>query len=82
MVTWISLGVIVFALIVLALAVRPVLARLPFLGRALRRLQQRQEQAEALQAAATELQERALELQEAAGAAQQHLALIKDRRDG
>ncbi|RZU75281.1 hypothetical protein EV384_3813 [Micromonospora kangleipakensis] len=58
MVTWIVLAVVLFALVVLALAVRPVLARLPRLRRAAVALQGRQAEAEALQARAATAQER------------------------
>ncbi|MEU1687676.1 hypothetical protein [Micromonospora sp. NPDC005707] len=80
MVTWIVLGVVLFALIVLALAVRPVLARLPRLRRTALALQRRQAEAESLRSAAEELQARAESLQERVGVAQEHSMLIKARR--
>ncbi|KKJ93794.1 hypothetical protein [Micromonospora sp. HK10] len=80
MVTWIVLGVVLFALVVLALAVRPVLARLPRLRRAALALQRQQAGATALQSAAEALQERAAALQERAAEAQQRTALIKAKR--
>ncbi|MGR6320290.1 hypothetical protein Q2K19_24415 [Micromonospora soli] len=80
MVTWIVLGVVLFALVVLALAVRPVLARLPRLRRAALALQRRQADALALQSAAEALQDRAAALQERSAVTQERLALIKARR--
>ncbi|MFU8871491.1 hypothetical protein [Micromonospora sp. SL4-19] len=80
MVTWIVLGVVLFALVVLALAVRPVLARLPRLSRAAVALQRRQAEAEALKSAAEVLQQRAGALQERAAVTEERLALIKVRR--
>ena len=80
MVTWIVFGVVLFALIVLALAVRPVLARLPRLRRAALALQRRATEAESLRSAAEELQARAESLQERAGLAQERIALIKASR--
>ncbi|MFG2052641.1 hypothetical protein ACGFI9_01300 [Micromonospora sp. NPDC048930] len=80
MVTWIVVGVVLFAVVVLALAVRPVLARLPRLRRAALALQRRQADAEALRSAAEVLQERAVALQERVTVAQERTALIKARR--
>ncbi|MFG2167502.1 hypothetical protein [Micromonospora chersina] len=80
MVTWIVLGVVLFALVVLALAVRPVLARLPRLRRTAVALQRRQAEAESLRSAAEELQARAESLQERVGLAQERIALIKASR--
>ncbi|MFE9690303.1 hypothetical protein [Micromonospora sp. NPDC005806] len=80
MVTWIVLGVVLFALVVLALAVRPVLARLPRLRRAALALQRHQADAVALRSAAEALQDRAVALQERSAVAQERLALIKARR--
>ncbi|MFC0004484.1 hypothetical protein [Micromonospora siamensis] len=80
MVKWIVLAMLLFALVVLALAVRPVLARLPRLRRAAVALQRRQGEAEALRAAAEELTVRAEELQRRAETAQQRVELIKARR--
>ena len=77
MVTWIVLAVVLFALIVLVLAVRPVLARLPALQRAALALLGRQAQVEALGASAEALQDRLLVLQRQAEVAQQRLTLIK-----
>lgn len=80
MVTWIVVGVVLFAFVVLALAVRPVLARLPRLRRAALALQGRQAEAEALRSAAEVLQERAEALQERVTVVQERTALIKARR--
>ncbi|MGW5673050.1 hypothetical protein [Micromonospora sp. NPDC003776] len=80
MVTWIVVGVVLFAFVVLALAVRPVLARLPRLRRAALALQGRQAEAETLRSAAEALQERAEALQERVTVVQERTALIKARR--
>ncbi|WBB76734.1 hypothetical protein O7602_14865 [Micromonospora sp. WMMD1128] len=80
MVIWIVLGVVLFALVVLALAVRPVVARLPRLRRAAVALQRRATEAEALRSAAEELQARAETLQERAAVAQERIVLIKAKR--
>ncbi|MCW3844983.1 hypothetical protein ONA70_33435 [Micromonospora yasonensis] len=80
MVTWIVVGVVLFAFVVLALAVRPVLARLPRLGRAALALQGRQAEAEALRSTAEVLQQRAGALQERMAVAQERLAVIKVKR--
>ncbi|SBT41972.1 hypothetical protein [Micromonospora auratinigra] len=80
MVTWIVVGVVVVAFVVLGLAVRPVLARLPRLRRAALALQGRQAEALALQSAAEELQQRAEALQERVLVAQQRTELIKAKR--
>ncbi|MFE0588935.1 hypothetical protein [Micromonospora echinospora] len=82
MVKWIVLAVVLVPLVVLALAVRPVLARLPRLRRAALTLQERQAQAEALQSTAEVLQERAEGLQRQIAVAQQRVELIKARRGG
>lgn len=80
MVKWIVVGVVLFAFVVLALAVRPVLARLPRLRRAALALQGRQVEAEALRVAAEALQERAEALQEQVAVVQERTTLIKARR--
>ncbi|MCM0674254.1 hypothetical protein NCC78_06065 [Micromonospora phytophila] len=82
MVTWIVVAGVLFALVVLALAVRPVLARLPRLRRAAVALQGRAAEAEALRETAETLQQRAEVLQGQLDTTQQRLALIKARRDG
>lgn len=55
MVWWILLGGLVLGLLVLALAARPVLARLPALHRAVSRLQRRAEEAQQMQAGVEKL---------------------------
>ncbi|SCL28989.1 hypothetical protein GA0070624_3797 [Micromonospora rhizosphaerae] len=80
MVKWIVLAVVLFALLVLALAVRPVLARLPRLRRAAVALQRRQTEAEALRSTAEVLQQRAVTLQAQAAITQERLELIKAKR--
>lgn len=82
MVKWIVLAVVLFALVVLALAVRPVVARLPRLRRAAVALQRRQGDAEALREAAEALQARAEALQQRAELAQDRIELIKAKRGG
>ncbi|MFK3985584.1 hypothetical protein ACI2K4_35125 [Micromonospora sp. NPDC050397] len=77
MVTWIVLAVVLFALVVLVLAVRPVLTRLPALHRASVALLRRQDQVEALASRAEATQERLLVLQRQAEVAQRRLTLIK-----
>jgi flagellar biosynthesis/type III secretory pathway M-ring protein FliF/YscJ len=78
---WIVAAVFVAALLVLMLAVRPVLARLGGLRRAVTRLQQRQAQALALQEAAEALNERVVQLGEQVEAANRRRAASKARRD-
>lgn len=80
MVTWIVLGVVLFALLVLGLAVRAVAARLPELRRAALRLRQRQAEAEELRGRAEALRERAEALRVGVVAAQRRVAVIKARR--
>ncbi|MEU5789732.1 hypothetical protein ABZ754_18605 [Micromonospora purpureochromogenes] len=80
MVKWIVLAVVLFALVVLALAVRPVLARLPRLRRAALALQRRQADADALREAAEVLSERAETLQRQVETTQQRVELIKAKR--
>ncbi|MDH6466189.1 MULTISPECIES: hypothetical protein [Micromonospora] len=80
MVKWIVLAVVLFALVVLALAVRPVLARLPRLRRAAVALQRRQADADALREAAEALSERAETLQRQVETTQQRVELIKAKR--
>jgi outer membrane murein-binding lipoprotein Lpp len=79
-VLWIVIGAAVLGLLVLALAARPVLARLPELARALRRLADRQARAEELGAQLTELQERVEAVQQRAVVAQERIAVIKAGR--
>ncbi|MEV0002730.1 hypothetical protein AB0H28_10630 [Micromonospora sp. NPDC050980] len=80
MVIWIVLGVVLFALVVLALAVRPVVARLPRLRRSALALQRRAAEAESLRSATEALQARAEGLQARAAVAQQRVTLIKAKR--
>ncbi|MFC4017331.1 hypothetical protein ACFOW4_05155 [Micromonospora sp. GCM10011542] len=80
MVKWIVLAVVLLPLVALALAVRPVVARLPRLRRAALALQRRAVEAEALRETAEALQERAEGLQQQLDTTQQRLALIKVRR--
>ncbi|GAB7038884.1 MULTISPECIES: hypothetical protein [Catenuloplanes] len=77
MILWIILGVALFSLVVLGLAVRPVLARVPELYRAVRRLMLKQEALERLQAKAEALQERSLAVAEKAGEAADQVAVIR-----
>jgi hypothetical protein len=78
-VTLIVVGVVLFAFVVLALAVRSVLTRLPRLRRAALALQGRRAEADALRVAAGVLQERAEALRERVAVAQEQTTLIKVR---
>jgi predicted nucleic acid-binding Zn-ribbon protein len=69
------------ALIVLVLAVRPVVARMPRLMRAAAALQRRQVEVITLQGNAEALQERIAALQEQADRAQRQLAAISPKGD-
>ncbi|GIF67380.1 hypothetical protein Ais01nite_54150 [Asanoa ishikariensis] len=80
MVLWIVIGAAVLGLLLLALAARPVLARLPELARALRRLEDRQARAEQLGTQLADLQERVEAVQERAVTAQERIAIIKAGR--
>ncbi|MBE1490351.1 hypothetical protein [Plantactinospora soyae] len=80
MVKWIVLGVVLVGLLVLGLAIRRVLSRLPRLQRAALALQQRQEQAEDLQRVAFAVQDRAEALQQQVDTMQRHVTLIKAKR--
>lgn len=80
MVKWIVVAVVLFALLLLALAARPVLVRLPALDRAARRSQGRQAEAEALQGAAAELEQRLATLREQSETTQRRFAVIKAKR--
>ncbi|WP_433393766.1 hypothetical protein [Micromonospora sp. KLBMP9576] len=82
MVKWIVLAVVLFAFVVFALALRPVLARLPGLRRAAVRLQRRAGEAEALRETAETLQARAEALQERVDTTQRRIAVIKAKRGG
>ena len=79
MVLWIVLGAGVFGLLVLALAARAVVARLPELARALRRLQDRQARAEELNVALASLQENVEAAQARTVVTQERIAVIKAR---
>ncbi|PWR09587.1 hypothetical protein DKT68_11645 [Micromonospora acroterricola] len=80
MLIWIVLAVVLLPLVALALAVRPVLARLPQLRRAAVALQRRATEAEALRETAEALQQRAEGVQRQLDTAQQRLAVIKAKR--
>ncbi|MFI6263597.1 hypothetical protein [Micromonospora sp. NPDC051006] len=80
MVKWIVLAVVLFALLVLALAVRAVLARLPGLRRAAVALQRRQAEAEALAGSAAALQVRADAVSRQLADAQLRVELIRANR--
>jgi hypothetical protein len=77
---WIVLGALLVGLLVLAVACRRVLTRLPGLQRAALALQERQDQAVHLREAATALQRRAEELQDRIATAQRRVDLIRARR--
>ncbi|HET6213335.1 MAG TPA: hypothetical protein VFE14_10730 [Micromonosporaceae bacterium] len=64
MVWWVMAGALLLGIVVLLLAVRPVVRRLPGLTGALNRLQSSAGQAEELRTAAEELQNRMLAMQE------------------
>lgn len=80
MVKWIVLAVVLVGLLVLGLAIRRVLSRLPRLQRAALALQRRQEQAEDLQRVALAVQDRAEALQQQVDTMQRHVILIKAKR--
>jgi len=79
-VLWIVIGAAVLGLLILALAARPVLARLPELARALRRLEDRQARAEALAVDLAAVQERAEAVRQQTVVAQERIAVIKAGR--
>jgi hypothetical protein len=78
MVTWLVLGVLVFAVVLLGLVTLPVLSRVGALARSAGRIRRQVQQAQTLQMSLAHLQERLGALQEHAAAVQQHLV---DRRD-
>lgn len=80
MVLWIVIGAAVLGLLVLAVAARPVLARLPELARALRRLEDRQARAQALATDLAAVRERAEAVRRQAVVAQERIAVIKAGR--
>lgn len=77
MVTWIVLAAVLVGLLVLGMSARPLLARRRRVARALRRLRERQRQAEALQADAARLQAATAVVQQRALDARQRIELIK-----
>jgi hypothetical protein len=77
---WIVLAVVLLPLVALALAVRPVLARLPRLRRAAVALQRRAAEAEALRDSAEALQQRAEAVQRRLDTTSRRLAVIKAKR--
>lgn len=79
-VVWIVLALALLGLVVLAVAARSALSRLPQLRRAIVRLQQRRTEAEVLQEKAIALQDRLAALQRAATYAQERIALIAAKR--
>ncbi|SIM68841.1 hypothetical protein [Micromonospora cremea] len=80
MLKWIVLAVVLLPLVALALAVRPVLTRLPRLRRAAVALQRRAAEAEALRDTAEALQLRAEGVQRQLDTTQQRLAVIRAKR--
>ncbi|MEW2430879.1 hypothetical protein AB0877_22945 [Micromonospora sp. NPDC047644] len=80
MLIWIVLAVVLLPLVALALAVRPVLARLPRLRRAAVALQRRAAEAEALRDTAEALQQRAEDVQRRLDTTSRRLAVIKAKR--
>lgn len=80
MLIWIVLAVVLLPLVALALAVRPVLTRLPGLRRAAVALQRRAVEAEALRETAEALQQRAEGVQRQLDTTSGRLALIKAKR--
>ena len=77
MVTWIVVGVLVFAVLLLVLVALPVLGRLHRLGRSAARTQRQVAAAQTLQMSLAHLQERLASVQEHATAVQDQMA---DRR--
>ncbi|MFG1842983.1 hypothetical protein [Micromonospora sp. NPDC049175] len=77
MLIWIVLAVVLLPLVALALAVRPVLTRLPRLRRAAVALQRRAAEAEALRETAEVLQQRAEDVQRQLDTTSRRLAVIK-----
>ncbi|MEQ4303482.1 hypothetical protein ABNF97_19200 [Plantactinospora sp. B6F1] len=80
MLKWIVLAAVGVGLLVLGLAVRRVLTRLPRLHRAALGLQRRQAQAEDLQRVALAVQDRAEAMQHQVETLQQRLVLIRAKR--
>lgn len=82
MVTWIVLGALLVGLLLLAVAARRVLVRLPQLRRAALALHQRQAQAEGLRHAAIALEERVAAVQRQVDETQRRVAVLRARRGG
>ncbi|MGA3564407.1 hypothetical protein [Melissospora conviva] len=82
MVKWIVLALVVSALVLLVAVVRPVLARLPQLQRAVMTLRRQQAAVESLQAHAMTLDPQLARLQEQAQTAAQRVAVIQAKRHG
>ncbi|MEU1587977.1 hypothetical protein [Micromonospora sp. NPDC005710] len=80
MLIWIVLAVVLLPLVALALAVRPVLTRLPRLRRAAVALQRQAVEAEALRDTAEALQQRAEGVQRQLDTTSRRLAVIKAKR--
>ncbi|MGC4748207.1 hypothetical protein ACLQ28_21505 [Micromonospora sp. DT201] len=80
MLIWIVLAVVLLPLVALALAVRPVLTRLPQLRRAAVALQRRASEAEALRETAEALQQRAEGIQHQLDTTQRRIMVIKAKR--
>ncbi|MFG1869673.1 hypothetical protein [Micromonospora arborensis] len=80
MLIWIVLAVVLLPLVVLALAVRPVLTRLPQLRRAAMALQRRASEAEALRETAEALQQRAEGIHHQLDTTQRRIMVIKAKR--
>ena len=77
MVTWIVIGTVVLGLIVLVAVTLPVIGRLPALRRAVRGLQQRQQEVQQLQAGAEQLERTLAGVQRRAEITQEGLAVIR-----
>ncbi|MEU5566231.1 hypothetical protein [Micromonospora musae] len=82
MLWWIVLAVVLATLVLLAVAVRGVLTRLPGLRRAAVKLQRRQDDALELAGAAQTLQERSEALQQQLTVVQRRIELVKAKRQG
>lgn len=82
MLTWILLAVVGCALLVLVLAVRAVLVRLPALRRAVLALQRRQVQVEALATQAQRLQSRVEALERSLAEGERRRSLARPGRPG
>jgi len=80
---WISLGIVVLALVLLVLAFVPLARRAPAARRAVRRLQRRVEAVQGLQSGPLlALQERTVALAEQAAVTNERLQVIQARRGG